>query len=78
MSDTPDLFGESGPSTFTLGDQIRCVERELAMRKSAYPRWIARGKILAAVAEREIAVMEQVLRTLRALDDQQLPLELPR
>jgi hypothetical protein len=61
---------EPPPGRFSLKDQIRCVEREIAMRKAAYPGFVQRGKLMAPVAEREIACMEQVLRTLnRLLDD---------
>ena len=48
-----------------IEDQIRCVAREIAMRKNYYPKLIARGKINAAHARYEIATMQGVLETLR-------------
>ena len=51
----------------TLPEQIACVRRELAMRRSAYPRWIASGRLKPADAEREVARMEAVLATLESL-----------
>ena len=58
----PDLTGR-----FTMQEQIRCVEREIAMRKSAYPKFVERGRMKPAEADVELACMEQVLRTLRSL-----------
>ena len=47
----------------TIEDQIRCVQRELAMRRVVYRRHPPRG----TTAEHEIAAMAAVLDTLRAL-----------
>jgi len=53
MTDTP----------VTLADQIRCVQRELAMRRVVYRRHPPRG----TTAEHEIAAMAAVLETLRTV-----------
>lgn len=53
--------------TVSLVDQIRCVARELAMRRSAYPRWVSAGKMSASDAARETWHMQAVLDTLREL-----------
>lgn len=45
-------------------EQIKCVKREIAMRKKAYPRRIAQGRMTQKKADHEIATMEAVLRTL--------------
>lgn len=34
-----------------LADQIACVKRELAMRRSAYPKWVAAGRMEQAAAD---------------------------
>jgi len=65
-----DLFGAEMPDLtgrFTLNEQIRCVEREISMRRRVYPRFVTTGKMTAPKADEEIACMEQVLRTLRSL-----------
>jgi hypothetical protein len=68
MTEDDDLFGAAiAPGAFTLAEQIRCVGREISMRKTTYPRWVYAGKMSAPKAEEEIACMEQVLRTLRSL-----------
>ncbi len=59
----------------TLDDQIRCVKREIAMRRVVYPKWITQGKIDQAKADREIEVMEAVLKTLEVLASETLDLE---
>ncbi len=41
-------------------DKFKSVEREVAMRKSAYPKWVASGRIKQEVAAREIAIMEAI------------------
>lgn len=49
-------------------EQIRCVEREVRLRRSAYVRWVASGRMKQAQADREIAAMEAVLDTLREVE----------
>lgn len=56
--------------TVSLPDQITCVEREIAMRKSAYPRWVAGKKLAQAKADHELAAMQAVLKTLQAVQSQ--------
>jgi hypothetical protein len=51
--------------TATIRDQIRCVEREIAMRQRAYPNWVQSGRMSAVMASAEIATMEEVLETLK-------------
>lgn len=47
-----------------IAEQVECVERELRMRRQAYPRWVANGKMSQKKMDYEIAAMEAVLRTL--------------
>lgn len=51
----------------TLDLQIACVTRELALRRSVYPRQVSRGRMRQSEAEHEIAVMEAVRATLVGL-----------
>lgn len=50
-----------------LTDQHACVQREIAMRKRVYPRWVASGKMTKPKADHEIATMEAVLATIEAV-----------
>jgi hypothetical protein len=50
-----------------LDAQIRCVEREIAMREKVYARWVEEKKLTQKVADREIAGMKAVLETLKSL-----------
>ena len=50
---------------FSDTDKLKAIEREIALRKSAYPRFIASGKLKQAVADREIAVMEAIANDYR-------------
>jgi len=43
-------------------DKIKCVKRELALRKSAYPKWVASGRMKKETADREIEVMEAIVQ----------------
>ncbi len=52
---------------YTLDVQIACVRRELALRKAAYPRWVAGHRMKAEVADHEINCMQAVHDTLTAL-----------
>jgi hypothetical protein len=45
---------------------IECVEREIRMRERVYPAWVARGKMSKERADREIALMREVLGFLHA------------
>lgn len=45
-------------------DMIGCVQREIGMRKKVYPRWVEIGRMTQDQADREIAIMEMVLRWL--------------
>jgi hypothetical protein len=50
-----------------LIDQIREIERELAVRRKVFPNWIRDRKISQAEADRRIATLEAVLTTLKKL-----------
>jgi hypothetical protein len=52
-------------ATITDRDKLRCIERELAMRRSLYPKWVGSGKMTAAVAERETAIMAAIAEDYR-------------
>jgi len=51
----------------TLDDQIACVKRELALRERVYLRQVSAGRLRQTAADRELALMRAVLRTLLAL-----------
>ncbi len=57
--------------TVTVGEQIKAVEREIAMRRRVYPRWVSGGKMTQTKADAEIAAMEAVRETLRAVDERE-------
>ena len=57
-----DLFGDAIP----ISDQVAEVEREIALRRRVYPRWVSNGQLKQDRADRQIAVMEAVLKTLKA------------
>lgn len=51
-----------------IREQIACVERELAMRRTVYPRRVASGHMTQTLADRETGRMEAVLRSLVDLE----------
>ena len=51
----------------TLDDQIRCVGREIGLRRNVYPKFLASGRITQEKADHEIAAMEAVYETLKRL-----------
>jgi len=59
-----DLFPETVPDTrLTRGvDELR---REIAMRKRMYPQWVERGTLRKAVADRQLADLENLLELIR-------------
>ena len=50
-----------GDRTFTTADKRAALQRELKMRRRVYPKWVRDGRMAAADADREIAVMEAIL-----------------
>ena len=58
------------PFEVTLEEQLRCVEREIAMRERVYPRWVDAGRMKPDKAEYELKCMAEVKRTLQALVQQ--------
>jgi hypothetical protein len=57
--------------TATIRDQIRCVEREIALRRRVYPRWVAEERMSQVVADAEVATMEAVLATLKRVAERE-------
>lgn len=58
---SPDLLNGAPAVPITAKDKIRCLKREVALRERAYPRWVESGRMKAAEADREIAVLKAVL-----------------
>jgi hypothetical protein len=54
-----------------IAEQIREVERELALRENVYPRLLARKQITPAAAERNKERLRAVLTTLRRVERSQ-------
>lgn len=48
----------------TLEDMLAAAKREAALRRSVYPGLIARGKLKADQAQRELRRMEQIAKLL--------------
>lgn len=55
----------TGRLFITIQDQIACVERELRYRIHVYERRVAQGKLTREKADYELAVMQEVLNTLK-------------
>lgn len=56
-------------TTITARDKQLCAEREVAIRRRVYPRWVARGQMTQGDAEREIAIMETIAADYRSAAD---------
>ncbi|MBA3481715.1 MAG: hypothetical protein H0T51_07860 [Pirellulales bacterium] len=54
-------------SGIPLAAQLRCVQREVRLRKQFYPRWVDARKMTPQEAQYETAAMEAVAATLRGL-----------
>lgn len=55
------------PEEIPLAQQIRAVEREIALRERVYPNWVAAGRMTSETAEHEVAAMKAAARTLKRL-----------
>lgn len=50
--------------------QIACMKREIRLRERVYPQLVRAGQMSQAQADREIATMQAILRTLLTLRPQ--------
>lgn len=48
--------------TISAADKLRCAKRELAMRHYIYPQWVSKGRMKQSEAEREIVLMEAIVK----------------
>lgn len=61
-----DLFHQSEPRPkIGITEQIACVNRELALRYTVYPKQVKSGKLSERLAQQETHRMEAVLDTLK-------------
>lgn len=55
------------PDAIPLREQLACAKRELARRVRVYPGMIAQDTLLVSTANRELAAMTAIVRTLARL-----------
>jgi hypothetical protein len=55
-----DMFADHVP----VGEMLTEARRELAMRRSVYPKHVTTGRLREPIAERRIRVMEAIIETL--------------
>lgn len=58
--------------SYSISEQIKCVEREIDMRKRVYPRLIISGKMTQGQADRELDLMKAVYQTLHIVNQKHL------
>jgi hypothetical protein len=56
-------------NTFTTTELIACAMRELRMRQRVYPGLVERGRMSRATADKEQAMMLEIVNRLRASED---------
>lgn len=49
----------------TTIDKLKCAERELALRKRSYPKWVEEERMSAGKSAHEIACMEAIAEDYR-------------
>lgn len=59
MGDVVDLPSAPAPGA-SIGELIKCVDRELAFRSRVYPRWVEKKKLAQVTADQEMARMRAV------------------
>jgi hypothetical protein len=57
----------TGAAAITLDLQLKCVAREIAMRKNVYRRRVSQGAMKQEEADRELTSMEAVYESLKLL-----------
>lgn len=61
------LFDDQPPPPLSIRELAKGARRELRMRESVYPRWVANGKMTQARADYELRVMREIAERLEAL-----------
>lgn len=69
-------LGARASDVKTLDEQIKCIEREIALREKTYPRWVMVGTMRQVKATHEIECMRDALATLKQVKEREHP-ELP-
>lgn len=54
---------------FTAAELIACADREVALRRRVYPKWVNAGRMSREKAEEEIAKMQAISDLLRAAEE---------
>lgn len=67
MGETGVSHAPPQPTPCTLHDQVAEAKRELGLRRSVYPRWVADGRMNQQTAARRLALQEAIVATLTAL-----------
>lgn len=57
--------------TFTATEKRKAVDRELAFRRRAYPRWVENRRMTQKLADEQIAIMEAIRVDMVALEDKE-------
>lgn len=59
-----DMFPESfNTESVSFDDQLKEIDRELAMRARCYPGWVAKGTLKQETADKNMLVMRAVRQT---------------
>lgn len=53
----------------TVSEQLAAAQREEALRRNVYPKWVSSGRITQTKAEHEIACMSSIVATLQKMKD---------
>lgn len=61
--------------TKTTKELVSAVGRELGMRKRAYPKWVAEGRMTQIEADHQLACMDQLYAMLKAREAKELDAE---
>lgn len=56
--------------TFTITEKRKAAERESALRKRVYPRWVESGKMMQGQAHLQIALMDAIAADYAQLEAQ--------
>lgn len=59
-------------NSYSLSEQIKCVEREIEMRKRVYPRLVISHKMTQGQADKELNLMKAVYQTLIVVSQKHL------
>lgn len=59
------MADQQAPRPYSATEKLGCIERELRMRRSVYPKWVQAGRLTQERANEELRIMQAIAEDYR-------------